>query len=81
MPRIRLAYWYKDHAPGDEVEVHDDEFRDLSRDGRVAEVLTEPEPEAGPAPVAEAEAPAQPDPTVDTAGEQAPAESSGRRRR
>jgi hypothetical protein len=79
MPRIRLAYWYKNHLPGDEVEVEDEEFRNLSRDGRVAEVLTEPA--AGEVPVVEAEAPAQPAPEVETAGEQAPAESPGRKRR
>ncbi|MEU0670362.1 hypothetical protein ABZ508_33335 [Streptomyces lavendulocolor] len=79
MPRIRLAYWYKDHLPGDEVEVEDEEFRNLSRDGRVAEVLTEPAAED--VPVVETEAPAQPAPEVETAGEQAPAESPGRKRR
>ena len=42
MPRIRLAYWHGRHKPGDEVDVSDDELRDLTRDGRVAEVLQAP---------------------------------------
>lgn len=44
MPRIRLAYWHGSHKPGDEVDVSDDELRDLTRDGRVAEVLQAPAP-------------------------------------
>ncbi|GHH58116.1 hypothetical protein [Streptomyces candidus] len=54
MPRIQLAYWHGDHAPGDEVNVSDDELAALTRDGRVAEVLQEPAPAETPAPAASA---------------------------
>ncbi|GGM04739.1 hypothetical protein GCM10010099_21080 [Streptomyces cinereus] len=42
MPRIKLAYWHGDHNPGDEVDVTDEELRQLTVDGRVAEVLDAP---------------------------------------
>ncbi|MFG3476476.1 hypothetical protein ACGF3K_14590 [Streptomyces sp. NPDC047980] len=67
MPRIRLAYWHGSNKPGDEVDVSDDDLRDLQRDGRVAEVLepahaeAEPAPEPQPEPGPEAVDAAQPD--------------------
>lgn len=64
MPRIKLAYWHGEHAPGEEIDVSGEELHALTRDGRVAEVLPEPgvspsrraAPE--PAPQPETEAPA-----------------------
>lgn len=41
MPRIRLSFWHGDHQPGDVIDVDDEQFRALRRDGRVAEVLPE----------------------------------------
>lgn len=38
MPRIKLASWYGDKAPGDEIDVDDATLKALRRDGRVAEV-------------------------------------------
>jgi hypothetical protein len=53
MPRIKLAYWHAEHAPGDEIDVDDESLAALQRDGRVAEVvepkLSEPEPAPEPA--------------------------------
>lgn len=37
--RIKLAHWYGDHAPGDEIDVDEVTVKALQRDGRVAEVL------------------------------------------
>lgn len=53
MPRIKLANWHGDHAPGDEIDVDDVELKALARDGRVAEVV---EPMAADAPKPEPEA-------------------------
>lgn len=56
MPRIRLAFWHGSHQPGDELDVTDDELRELRRDGRVAEVLgapAQPAPKAPPEPATE----------------------------
>lgn len=39
MPRIKLASWYGDKAPGDEMDVDDVTLKALRRDGRVAEVV------------------------------------------
>jgi hypothetical protein len=39
MPRIRLANWYGDHKPGDEIDVDDVALKALHRDGIVAEVV------------------------------------------
>jgi hypothetical protein len=44
MPRIKLAYWHGERNPGDEVDVTDEELRQLTVDGRVAEVLAAPAP-------------------------------------
>lgn len=71
MPRIELAAWHGGRAPGTEVEVTDDELRDLVRDGRVAKVVAPAAlPQVPPAPdtaaaVADDEAPAQPLPEAD----------------
>ena len=64
MPRIRLAYWHGPHAPGDEVDVTDEELKPLQRDGRVAAVLDEPAAAPQPAPV---EPPAEPEPETPAA--------------
>ncbi|WP_326806646.1 hypothetical protein OHB04_02320 [Streptomyces sp. NBC_01775] len=45
MARIRLATWHGGHAPGEVVEVPDDQVPGLRRDGRVAEVVAD-EPQA-----------------------------------
>lgn len=65
MPRIKLASWYGDHAPGEEIDVDETTAKAMSRDGRVSEVLEEPAPTsdetAEPAsPSAEPEADAEP---------------------
>lgn len=39
MPRIKLASWYGDKAPGEEMDVDDVTLKALRRDGRVAEVI------------------------------------------
>jgi hypothetical protein len=39
MPRIKLANWYGDRAPGEEIEVDAANLKGLQRDGMVAEVL------------------------------------------
>ncbi|MEU9310863.1 hypothetical protein [Streptomyces sp. NPDC048256] len=39
MPRIKLANWYGDRAPGEEVDVGAAALKGLQRDGLVAEVL------------------------------------------
>ncbi|MFM9703592.1 hypothetical protein [Streptomyces galilaeus] len=39
MPRIKLASWYGDKAPGEEMDVDDATLKALRRDGRVAEVI------------------------------------------
>lgn len=44
MPRVKLASWYGDHAPGEELDVDDVALKALRRDGLVAEVVTAPEP-------------------------------------
>lgn len=58
MARVRLASWYDGHAPGETVEVPDDEVRPLRRDGRVSEVLAEAVPPP-PAPTPREERPPQ----------------------
>jgi len=58
MPRIKLAHWHGDRKPGDEVDVSDEEFAALRRDGRVAEVVQAPAEEP---PVPQQEDEAQPE--------------------
>ncbi|MFJ1657159.1 hypothetical protein [Streptomyces anthocyanicus] len=85
MPRIELAAWHGGRAPGTEVEVTDDELRDLVRDGRVAKVLAPAAlPQTTPAPdtvaaVAPDETPAQPLPEASETP--APAAASRRKGR
>lgn len=75
MPRIRLANWLGDHKPGDEIDVSDTELANLTRDGRVAEVVEEPSKK--PAMVAHEDAPtAEPEPDQPEA-----AVETGRKRR
>jgi hypothetical protein len=49
--RIKLASWYGDHAPGEEIDVDDVALKALRRDGLVAEVVetTQEQPPAEPA--------------------------------
>ena len=56
MPRITLAHWHAGRAPGEELDVSDEELAQLRRDGRVAAVHDE-QPTPGPDPV-----PAEPEP-------------------
>ncbi|MFK8844678.1 hypothetical protein [Streptomyces sp. Ac-502] len=51
MPRITLAHWHGDAAPGDTIDVTDEELAGLARDGRIAAVHDAPPPvraDAGP---------------------------------
>lgn len=61
MPRIKLASWYGDKAPGAEVDVDEVTAKALRRDGLVAEVVVQseaaPPPEQTEAPDGE---PAEP---------------------
>ncbi|MEU6376814.1 hypothetical protein [Streptomyces sp. NPDC046909] len=38
MHRVTLAHWHGGRAPGTEIDVDDDELRQLTRDGRVSTV-------------------------------------------
>ncbi|CAM5603979.1 hypothetical protein [Streptomyces coeruleorubidus] len=76
MPRIKLANWYGDHKPGDEIDVDEVLLKALRRDGVVAEVL---EPPVEPAPTPQQQRPAQPEPAVEQRAE--PAAETGRKRR
>ncbi|MET7429638.1 hypothetical protein ABZT16_11650 [Streptomyces flaveolus] len=66
MPRVKLANWYGDHKPGDEIDVDDVMLKALHRDGLIAKVVEAPaeQPEQTPAP--QQEGPAQPQPAVET---------------
>jgi hypothetical protein len=75
MPRIKLANWYGDRKPGDEMDVDDVLLKALSRDGIVAEVLDAP---AEPGLTPQQDAPAQPEPAVHPVD---PAAETGRKRR
>ncbi|MGY1579145.1 hypothetical protein [Streptomyces sp. MN13] len=77
MPRITLAHWYGDKAPGDTVDVDEVTAKALRRDGVVAEPEKET-PQEGQAPTPVAENAAQPQPAVDGAPEAA---QPGRRKR
>lgn len=68
MPRIKLAHWHGGHAPGEELNVTDDDLRALERDGRVAEVVKTEPAQTAPAPAVELDA-------------EAPAPETGRKRR
>ncbi|MBR8638589.1 hypothetical protein KEF29_03065 [Streptomyces tuirus] len=75
MPRIKLANWYGDKAPGEELDVDDTRLKAMHRDGMVAEVIGQ-EQGTGlqPAPPAAVNAESEP--------EQAePAPQAGRKRR
>ncbi|KAA6216389.1 hypothetical protein [Streptomyces filamentosus] len=75
MPRIKLAAWCGDQAPGDIVEVDDDTLKAMRRDGLVADVLAlEPADALPPAPAEEAAAIGRPEPVV-------PEPQPGRKRR
>jgi hypothetical protein len=55
--RIKLASWYGDHAPGDEIDVDDVALKALRRDGLVAEVVETPQEKPAAQPAAEEPAP------------------------
>jgi len=75
MPRIKLANWYGDQAPGDIVEVDDAALKAMRRDGLVADVLApELDDTLSSAPVEEAAAGDKPEPV-------APEPQPGRKRR
>ena len=64
MPRIKLANWYGDRAPGEDLDVDEVTLKALRRDGIVAEVVEtteepKPTPEQEPQPTEEPAA--QPD--------------------
>ncbi|MEV4908710.1 hypothetical protein ACIBX9_25660 [Streptomyces albidoflavus] len=68
MPKIRLAFWHGGRAPGEEVEVSDEEAAALQRDGRVAAVLTKPSPSKPVARQEPSEAQPEPGPAAPEAG-------------
>jgi hypothetical protein len=74
--RIKLASWYGDRAPGEEIDVDETTAKALRRDGRVAEVVEEPAPEPDEA-TEPAPAPAEPVAAPEAAAEPA----TGRKRR
>lgn len=77
MPRITLAHWYGDKAPGETIDVDEVTAKALRRDGLVAQPEREtPQEEQASAPVAEN--PAQPENAVDADSEAA---QPGRRKR
>ena len=59
--RIKLASWYGDKAPGEEIDVDEVTAKALRRDGLVAEPVEETAQEEQ-APSKTAEEPAQPEP-------------------
>jgi hypothetical protein len=63
MPRIKLANWHGDLPPGAELDVDDAQLKAMTRDGRVAEVVTPP---AAPSATPAAEAAPEPDPESGT---------------
>lgn len=80
MPRITLAHWYGDKAPGETLDVDEVTAKAMRRDGLVAQPGPTPRQEQAPAPVA-VEA-AQPQPSTGGSPEAADtAQPSGRRRR
>ncbi|MEU0200931.1 MULTISPECIES: hypothetical protein [unclassified Streptomyces] len=66
MPRIKLANWYGDNAPGDELDVDDGMVKRLHRDGLVAEVIKQSAPDLQAAPTQPQEGIKQPVPVVET---------------
>ncbi|MDX3455042.1 hypothetical protein PV396_24395 [Streptomyces sp. ME02-8801-2C] len=82
MPRVILAHWHAGRAPGDELDVTDEELADLRRDGRISEVLDGPgaQPEPSSAPEPEDQAAPEPEAPEDEAAAEEPP-PSGRKRR
>ncbi|MGW5509881.1 hypothetical protein ACWEV9_19215 [Streptomyces albogriseolus] len=81
MTTIVLAHWYDGRPPGSELDVGEEQLRQMRRDGRVASVVAQPPAEPAPAP---AEAvplgePAAEEPEAVSLEETLPAK--GRRRR
>lgn len=62
MPRVILAHWHAGLAPGDELDVTDEELANLRRDGRIADVLDGPSAQPEPSGTAESEEPSAADP-------------------
>lgn len=80
MPRIRLAFWHDGHAPGEEIDVADDDLPALRRDGRVAQVLDTEEPTPAQQPPVQSETAAAPEPSPESEPVKTGPET-GRRRR
>jgi len=74
MPRIKLAGWYGERKPGDELDVGDVLLKALRRDGLVAEVVDD-----GPVEAPAAATEEQPEAAITEEPERAA--SSGRKRR
>lgn len=63
MHHITLAHWHAGRAPGEQLDVSDEELAQLKRDGRVAVVHDEqPAPDPAPAEPAPQDQPAEPEP-------------------
>lgn len=76
MPRIKLAHWHGDHAPGEEIDVTDEELAGLTRDGRVAGVVDSKE-----AKQPTEEQPARPEPSPELETQASAPEPAPRKRR
>ncbi|MGC4918629.1 hypothetical protein [Streptomyces albogriseolus] len=79
MTTIVLAHWYDGRPPGSELDVDDEQLRNLRRDGRVAAVVEQPPAEPTPAEAVPLEEPAAEEPEAVSLEETLPAK--GRRRR
>lgn len=78
MPRITLAHWYGDKAPGETLDVDEVTAKAMRRDGLVAQPGPTPRQEQAPVAVEAA----QPQPSTGGSPEAADtAQQSGRRRR
>jgi hypothetical protein len=75
MPRIKLANWYGEKAPGEELDVDEVRLKALRRDGMVAEVVDAPAVES--ADEVGAQAQAEPAPVQEPAAQP----EAGRKRR
>lgn len=82
MPRITLASWHAGHQPGEDIDVSEEEYRQLKRDGRVASVVDKPaDAGAQQSAPAEPQPEPEPEPEPESAQDKPAAERSGRKRR
>ncbi len=79
MTTIVLAHWYDGRPPGSELDVGEEQLRQLRRDGRVASVVAPPPAEPAPAEAVPLGEPAAEEPEAVSLEETLPAK--GRRRR